>query len=79
MVDRGNRMPAYPRVKNEAAAGVDGIGISEFKAHLEQHWPGERVMASITAVSGGHAQAHKQCVQGRGGAAVAEEVSGLQP
>ena len=26
-------------VKNKGAAGVDGIGIAEFKDHLKQHWP----------------------------------------
>jgi len=38
--ERGNLMLAYQRVvKNKGAAGVDGIGVSEFKAHLKQHWP----------------------------------------
>jgi RNA-directed DNA polymerase len=33
-------MLAYQRVvKNKGAAGVDGIGIAEFKEHLKQHWP----------------------------------------
>lgn len=40
VVERGNLMLAYDRVlKNKGAAGVDGIGIAEFKAHLKQHWP----------------------------------------
>jgi retron-type reverse transcriptase len=26
-------------VENKGAAGVDGIGVAEFKAHLKQHWP----------------------------------------
>ncbi len=26
-------------VENKGAAGVDGIGIAEFKDHLKQHWP----------------------------------------
>lgn len=26
-------------LKNKGAAGVDGIGIAEFKEHLKQHWP----------------------------------------
>ena len=26
-------------VKNKGAAGVDGIAIPEFKAHLQKHWP----------------------------------------
>jgi group II intron reverse transcriptase/maturase len=38
--ERGNLMLAYQRVlKNKGAAGVDGIGIAEFKEHLKQHWP----------------------------------------
>ena len=38
--ERGNLMLAYQRVvKNKGAAGVDGIGVSEFKEHLKQHWP----------------------------------------
>lgn len=38
--DRGNLRLAYERViRNKGAAGVDGIGVSEFKAHLQQHWP----------------------------------------
>jgi RNA-directed DNA polymerase len=38
--ERGNLMLAYQRVvKNKGAAGVDGIGIAEFKNHLKQHWP----------------------------------------
>ncbi len=37
--ERGNLMLAYDRVvKNKGAAGVDGIGIAEFKEHLKQHW-----------------------------------------
>jgi RNA-directed DNA polymerase len=33
-------MLAYQRVvENKGAAGVDGIGVAEFKAHLKQHWP----------------------------------------
>lgn len=38
--ERGNLWLAYDRViKNKGAAGVDGIGIVEFKEHLKQHWP----------------------------------------
>lgn len=38
--ERGNLMLAYERViRNKGAAGVDGIGVSEFKVHLQQHWP----------------------------------------
>jgi len=38
--ERGNLMLAYQRGgENKGAAGVDGIGVAEFKAHLKQHWP----------------------------------------
>lgn len=38
--ERSNLMLAYDRVlKNQGAAGVDGIGIAEFKEHLKQRWP----------------------------------------
>lgn len=38
--ERGNLWLAYQRVvENKGAAGVDGIGVSEFKEHLKQHWP----------------------------------------
>ena len=38
--ERGNVMLAYQRVvKNKGAAGVDHLGIAEFKDHLKQHWP----------------------------------------
>src|ERR1035437_7999681 len=38
--ERGNLKLAYERVvKNKGAAGIDGIGIAEFKDHLKQHWP----------------------------------------
>ncbi len=38
--ERGNLRLAYERViRNKGAAGVDGIGVSEFKAHLKHHWP----------------------------------------
>lgn len=38
--ERGNLKLAYQRVvKNKGAAGVDGIGVAEFKDHLKQHWP----------------------------------------
>ena len=38
--ERGNLIPAYQRVvKNKGAAGVDGLSVNEFKAHLKQHWP----------------------------------------
>jgi len=38
--ERDNLMLAYQRVvKNKGAAGVDGIGVTEFKGHLQRHWP----------------------------------------
>ena len=38
--ERGNLWLAYERViKNQGAAGVDGIGVAEFKSHLQRHWP----------------------------------------
>ena len=40
VVERGNLRLAYQRVvENKGAAGVDGITVREFKAHLKQHWP----------------------------------------
>ena len=40
VVERGNLRLAYQRVvENKGAAGVDGIGIAEFKGHLQRHWP----------------------------------------
>jgi RNA-directed DNA polymerase len=38
--ERGNLKLAYQRVvENKGAAGVDGIGVIEFKDYLKQHWP----------------------------------------
>src|SRR5574343_864944 len=38
--ERGNLMLADQRVvKNKGAAGVDGLGVGEFKSHLKQYWP----------------------------------------
>jgi RNA-directed DNA polymerase len=38
--ERGNLWLAYERVmKNKGAAGVDGIGVFEFKDHLKRYWP----------------------------------------
>jgi group II intron reverse transcriptase/maturase len=38
--ERGNLRLAYQRVvENKGAAGVDGIGVAEFKDQLKQHWP----------------------------------------
>jgi len=38
--ERGNLKLAYQRVvENQGAAGVDDIGVAEFKDHLKQHWP----------------------------------------
>ena len=35
-----NLEKAYRRVcANQGSAGVDGIGLSEFEAHLRRHWP----------------------------------------
>lgn len=40
VVERGNLWKAYERVlRNKGAAGVDGIGRTGFKAHLQRHWP----------------------------------------
>jgi hypothetical protein len=40
VVERSNLRLAYERVlKNKGAAGVDDIGLAEFKEHLKQHWP----------------------------------------
>ena len=37
---RGNLWLAYERVvKNKGAAGVDGIGVAQFKDHLKRYWP----------------------------------------
>lgn len=48
--ERGNLKLAYDRVvKNKGAAGVDGIGVAEFKDHLKQHWPATK--ASLLAGS----------------------------
>jgi group II intron reverse transcriptase/maturase len=48
VVERGNLRLAYQRVvKNKGAAGVDGIGIAEFRDHLKQHWP--TIKASLLA------------------------------
>lgn len=38
--ERGNLKLAYQRVvENKGCAGVDGIGVAEFKDHLKPHWP----------------------------------------
>lgn len=43
--ERGNLMLAYQRVvENKGAAGVDGIGVAEFKDHLKQHWSAIKAM-----------------------------------
>lgn len=40
VAERGNLKLAYQRVvENKGAAGVDGIGVTEFKDHLKLHWP----------------------------------------
>lgn len=65
--ERGNLWLAYDRVtKNKGAAGVDGIGIAEFKEHLKQHWPSikAKLLAgeymSRTGTPGGHPQAARR-------------------
>jgi group II intron reverse transcriptase/maturase len=38
--ERGNLWLAYERViANKGASGVDGIGVAEFKDHLQRYWP----------------------------------------
>jgi len=40
VVERGNLWLAYQRVvENKGAAGVDALTVSDFKVHLQQHWP----------------------------------------
>jgi len=40
VVERSNLWAAYQRVvKNKGSAGVDGVGVSEFKDWLKEHWP----------------------------------------
>jgi group II intron reverse transcriptase/maturase len=40
VVERDNMKRAYNRVvRNKGSAGVDGLGVSELKAHLQRHWP----------------------------------------
>lgn len=40
VVVRGTLWQAYERVvRNKGAGGVDGITVSEFKGHLQRHWP----------------------------------------
>lgn len=46
--ERGNLWRAYERViGNKGAAGVDGIGVSALKDHLQRHWP--RIKARLLA------------------------------
>ena len=48
VVERNNLWRAYERVmRNKGAAGVDGLTVTEFKAGLQQHWPG--VKAALLA------------------------------
>lgn len=43
VVERNNLWRAYERVvRNKGAAGVDGLGVADFKAWLQQHWPAVR-------------------------------------
>ena len=38
--ERGNLMKACERVvRNKGAAGVDGIGVQEFRANVQLNWP----------------------------------------
>jgi len=38
--ERGNLKLAFQRVvENKGSAGVDGVGVAEFKGSLKQHWP----------------------------------------
>ena len=40
VVERSNMQRAYQRVvRNKGAAGVDGLGVSELRDLLRQHWP----------------------------------------
>lgn len=40
VVSRDNMQRAYQRVlRNKGAAGVDGLGVTELRALLKQHWP----------------------------------------
>ena len=40
VVERLNMQRAYQRVvRNKGAAGVDGLGVSELRDLLRQHWP----------------------------------------
>ena len=49
--ERGNLWLAYERVvRNKGAAGVDGIGVAEFKGHLQRHWP----MIKAKLLAGGY-------------------------
>ena len=59
VVERNNLWLAYERVmRNKGAAGVDGLGVFDFKAWLQQHWPsvkaallaGEYIPAAIRKV-----------------------------
>src|SRR5512146_1470737 len=39
-VERSNMLCAYERVvKNQGAAGVEGLTVTEFKPWLQTHWP----------------------------------------
>jgi group II intron reverse transcriptase/maturase len=59
VVERDNLWLAYERVmRNKGAAGVDGLGVLDFKTWLQQHWPsvkaallaGEYIPAAIRKV-----------------------------
>jgi retron-type reverse transcriptase len=40
VLNRDNLQEAYKRVKsNQGSAGVDGMTVEEFEAHVRKHWP----------------------------------------
>jgi RNA-directed DNA polymerase len=46
--ERGNSLRAYePVKKNKGSAGVNNIGINEFKDHFKSHWPTTRAKLLI--------------------------------
>ncbi len=47
---RSVRLACQPVPDNKGAAGVDGIGIAEFKAHLKRHRP--KIKATLRAREG---------------------------
>jgi len=46
VVERGNMTAAYKRViGNKGSAGVDGMGVDELRAYLDEHW--ERIKSEL--------------------------------